>query len=732
MTRLDSLPLTPRTAPGPRTIPTSATPPCPRPSFAFPRNSGDAHSYSRGSAHGHYHACPHDRSVGPSHGRSVSLSQGLSQGVSNGRRQVACRSRSLPLFALWLLAISFGVPSFPASVRAQSNGDYGYGAPAASARPTQAAAFEAAASLRRPIGVVLSEDERWLVVANRRSGSLTLIDTAKNQAIAEFPVGLQLSSLSALPAGDTLLATDEGRHELLRIRLERPAGAAPKVSVIQRLPVSPYPVRVTVARDGRRAFVTSLWSRRLTVVDLPSLERPSLERSSALKNASPPDSDAAIPTETARIAHRLDLPVAPREMVLVRGDQRLIVADSFAGKLLVFDTSKPDGAPIPLGLREFPGHNIRGLGVNHDGTMLVVAHQMLNEVAHTIRNDVHWGLLMSNDLRWLKLDRVLAGGGDLFSGGHMHPLGQAGSATADPAGFAFAPDGTVVVALAGIGEIAMGRESDFSLDRLPSGARPTAVAATRDSRWAFVANTFGDSVSRIDLSERETKLDISLGPGKPLTLADRGELFFHDGKLSHDGWMSCQSCHTDGHTNGQLNDNFSDKTFGAPKRVLTLLGRADTAPFAWNASSPTLADQVRKSLINTMQANKEPSKEMIEALSAYVQTLESPPSIDVLRGVRDDAAVARGQRMFHDLGCVRCHAPPTYTTPKTYDVGLKDQQGNTHFNPPSLRGVGHRAPYFHDNSAASLEDVFRKHDHQLDRDLSDAELADLTAFLRSL
>lgn len=609
------------------------------------------------------------------------------------------------------------------SARAQSNGDYGYGAPPASARPTQAAAFPAAAALRRPVGIALADNERWLVVANRRSGSLTLIDTAKNQAVAEFPAGVQLSSLAVLPAGDTLLATDESRHELLRIRLERSEQPLPKLTVIQRLPVSPYPVRVAISRDGRRAFVTSLWSRRLTVVDLPASD-------SAVRSAD--NAPAAGPEPFARVAHRVDLPLAPRELTLVRDDQRLIVADSFAGRLLVLDVSRSDAAPATLGLREFPGHNIRGLGVNHDGSMLVVAHQMLNEVAHTIRNDVHWGLLMSNDLRWLKLDRVLAGGGDLFSGGHMHPLGQAGSATADPAGFAFAPDGTVIVALAGIGEIAMGREADFSLDRLPAGARPTAVAATSDSRWAFVANTFADSVSRIDLTERETRLDISLGPGQPLTLADRGELLFHDGKLSHDGWMSCQSCHTDGHTNGQLNDNFSDKTFGAPKRVLTLLGRADTAPFAWNASSPTLDDQIRKSLINTMQANKEPSKDMIAALSAYVRTLESPPSIDVLRGVRDDQAVTRGQRLFTDLGCVRCHAPPTYTTPKTYDVGLKDQQGNTHFNPPSLRGVGHRAPYFHDNSAARLEDVFRKHGHQLERDLADAELGDLLAFLRSL
>ena len=62
-----------------------------------------------------------------------------------------------------------------------------------------------------------------------------------------------------------------------------------------------------------------------------------------------------------------------------------------------------------------------GLTVS-DGKMLIVAHQMLNELAHTVRNDVHWGLLMSNDLRWLKVESVLKGGEELYTGAHMHPL----------------------------------------------------------------------------------------------------------------------------------------------------------------------------------------------------------------------------------------------------------------------------------------------------------------------
>jgi len=44
----------------------------------------------------------------------------------------------------------------------------------------------------------------------------------------------------------------------------------------------------------------------------------------------------------------------------------------------------------------------------------------------------------------------------------------------------------------------------------------------------------------------------------------------------------------------------------------------------------------------------------------------------------------------------------------------------------------HGGPYFHDNRAASLEEVFTRHRHQLTREFTPQELSDLVAFLRSL
>ena len=558
----------------------------------------------------------------------------------------------------------------------------------------------AEARLRRPIGLLFADGGKLLYVANRTSGSVSVVEVASGQVVAEHGIAQQLSDFIAIPGSDALLAVDDKSHELLLLDAQ-----GPKITVRQRLAVSPYPVGVVLLDGGKQCSITSLWSRRLTIVDLP-----------------------AAAGDKAQVRQVLDLDFAPRrQMLLPRGD-KLIVADSFGGQLSIVDL-----ATLKIVTRhQFPGHNIRGLGLSADKTKVLVAHQMLNELAHTIRNDVHWGMLMSNDLRWLKVDSVLAGGKETYFGSHMHPLGEPGQGAADPGGLDVAADGTVVVTLSGAGAIALGKEDEFSLHRVAVGRRPTAVRIAPDGRLAYVANTFDDTLSIVSLADREVTGTISLGPQPTLTLAQRGELLFHDSSLSHDNWMSCASCHSDGHANGQMNDNFSDRSFGAPKRVLSLLSKRDTAPFAWNGGAADLATQVRNSIEKTMQLDDPAADETVQAIAAYVETLELPPPLDELRGTLDKAVIERGRQVFASRDCASCHSGTTYTSAQTYDVGLKDQQGNTQFNPPSLRGLSHRGPFLHDSRAATLESVFRKHRHPGDANYSAAEIRDLAAFLRSL
>jgi YVTN family beta-propeller protein len=562
-----------------------------------------------------------------------------------------------------------------------------------------AAEVELAPRLRRPTALVLSPDGKLLYAANRRSGSLSVVDVERKKPAAEFNVGEKLADLARIDA-DRLLAVDEQRHELLLIQVR---GA--EVDVASRTKVSPNPVEVLVAEDGRTAFVSSLWSRRLTEVEIPRA--------------------GAAELKTVRV---LDLPFPPRKLLLVPGRDRLLAADAFGGRYGIVDLKSGK----LLAVREFPAHNVRGLAITPDGRMLAVAHQMLNELSQTVQNDIHWGMLLSNDLRWLRLEAALDPQADLYAGAHMHPLGDPGRGGADPADLAMAPNGLAVVVMAGADQAAVGKESDFTPRRIAVGRRPTAVVISGDGHFAYIANSFDDTISVLDLEREENVATISLGPQAELSLADRGELLFYDGRLSHDGWMSCHSCHTDGHSNGMLNDNLSDGSFGAPKRVLSLLGAADTAPYAWNGQVTDLPAQIRGSILKTMQRSEPPPEEDVQALAAFLRTLAPPPSLDHLRGTADPAAIARGQQVFHHQKCDRCHAPPSYTTAQAFDVGLEDSQGNRRFNPPSLRGVGQRGPYFHDNRAATLEEVFQVHRHQIASELETRELADLIAFLRSL
>lgn len=555
--------------------------------------------------------------------------------------------------------------------------------------------------LRRPIALVPTSDGRWLFVANRDRGTICVIDLAARQVVQESAVGARLADLALAPCGTRLLAVDEGAHELIVV------DATPtKLVVTDRLPLSPYPVSILVDRARHSATIASLWSRRLTFLSLQP---------------------------TIRIEKVLDLPFAPRVQTRLTQPSRLLVADAFAGHLALID---PATQSLDL-LREVPGHNIRGLSESTSGQMLVFSHQMLNDLAHSIRNDIHWGLLMSNDLRWLKVDSLIAGGDQLFRGGHMHPLGESGRGGGDPGSLDMTSDGTVIVAVSGVNEVAIGQENDFAMQRLKVGRRPTAVKFSADGRLAFVANTFDDSISIIDVPARTVQATIPLAAPTELSLAQRGELLFYDARLSHDGWMSCHSCHTDGHTNGHMNDNFSDRSFGAAKRVLSLLGVKDTLPLAWTGQAQTFERQIHNSVENTMQREETLSKEDTAAIAAYLQTLELPPPLPVLRqspdhAALDNAAISRGREVFSRRDCGSCHSPPAYTSPSAYDVGLSDTHGLKEFNPPSLRGVSHRTSFFHDNRSRSLPEVFSAHQHPNKSLYSEGEILDLVAFLNSL
>ena len=602
---------------------------------------------------------------------------------------------------------------------------------------------------RRPVAAA-SLDESMAVVANRRGGTLSVLDVKRWVVKTEFDLAGKPTDLAM--HGRNLLVTDANAGRLLSLKVDRSSA-----EVLWKLPVPPHPVSVRVSPDGTWCSVCSLWSRRVTFVRLSSR-----------------------PEESPQVIATVELPFAPREQLILRRPSQLLVADAFGGRLAVIDiASHKLRATFSL-----PGHNIRGLVSSPDGKQVIVTHQLLDEHAPPRRSEIIWGVMMSDAMRVIPRENFLDPKADVLNGARFVMIGNGTRGAGDPGAIVPRSDGRLAVALAGTSEVAIVSPDGFKSTRIPVQRRPVAMIPIGENSL-LVVNELSDSVSRIDLkvepaegstksarakSERPSSsneyasrrykndkakdktygrdpaynraagesLDLSvevkhlsLGTTPKPGAAERGEAHFFNARLSRGGWYSCHSCHTDGHSSGGLADTLGDGGEGAPKRILSLLGVADTGPFAWKGNKKRLDIQVHQSLQLTMRG-RQLAKPEINDVVEFLKTLKPPPPFKPAESAADQKTIDEGRKLFKSLDCASCHESKTLTSPDTYDVGLTDALGTKRFNPPSLRGVGHRPKLFHDGRATSIEQVIRKYKHQLPRPLSDQKERLLVRYLESL
>jgi hypothetical protein len=106
----------------------------------------------------------------------------------------------------------------------------------------------------------------------------------------------------------------------------------------------------------------------------------------------------------------------------------------------------------------------------------------------------------------------------------------------------------------------------------------------------------------------------------------------------------------------------------------------------------------------------------LDDLAAYVESLgrESLPRspFRAQNGALSSTGLA-GRQVFRNLNCQQCHADSAFTDGVGHDVGtLRSFSGNrlggelSTIRTPSLLGAFDSAPYLHDGSAETLEDVF--------------------------
>ena len=126
-------------------------------------------------------------------------------------------------------------------------------------------------------------------------------------------------------------------------------------------------------------------------------------------------------------------------------------------------------------------------------------------------------------------------------------------------------------------------------------------------------------------------------------------------------------------------------------------------------------------------------------LQSYQLTLAAPAPP---AGSYDPDAAARGEAVFNGQGtCASCHMSPNFTdagkrvhepSETGMDPGLAERGTTGGYRTTPLRGAWQRPPYFHDGSAATLEEVVDHYDDVLGLGLSAQQKTDLVEYLKSL
>ena len=213
-----------------------------------------------------------------------------------------------------------------------------------------------------------------------------------------------------------------------------------------------------------------------------------------------------------------------------------------------------------------------------------------------------------------------------------------------------------------------------------------------------------------------------------------GRQLFNDRRLSRDGSISCSTCHDPDRA-------FSDGralavgVFGRAGRRNSpaLINRGYGRLFFWDGRVASLEEQVLKPIedpnemdLPLVEASSRVGLDtatMARALASFVRSILSgdSPYDRFVNG--DRAALTREQQLGLQVfrgkaHCTACHVGPNFTDEALHNTGvawrdgkLADEgAGQGRFKTPTLREIARTAPYMHDGSLATLQDVVEFYD----------------------
>jgi cytochrome c peroxidase len=267
-----------------------------------------------------------------------------------------------------------------------------------------------------------------------------------------------------------------------------------------------------------------------------------------------------------------------------------------------------------------------------------------------------------------------------------------------------------------------------------------------------------------------------------------GQTLYFDNRLSKDGNISCNSCHNLA-TYGVDNEPTStgDGGIRGDRNSPTVLNSAFHFAQFWDGRAKDVEEQAGGPIMNPIEMSM-PDQEFVirrlqgikgyqpmfvaafpeeqqpinyrniqQAIAAFERKLITPSRFDeYLMGYESVLTdqEKQGLQTFMDVGCTACHSGTIlggtmyqkfglmgnywdFTHSSKVDNGrflvTKNESDMMIFKVPSLRNIEKTHPFFHDGSISTLSEAVRIIAKlQLDKDLTDQEVADIVAFLGTL
>jgi YVTN family beta-propeller protein len=547
-----------------------------------------------------------------------------------------------------------------------------------------------------PRGIALSHDGGRLYVTNTWDDTLSVIDTAKLEVTATWPVGAEPSGVVEDPAGKRLFVANRISNDVAVLNAE--TGEEEK-----RLVGGRGASYLTLSPDGSRIYATHVYPN------------------------------------APRVRTELDNRTAPES------------------EITVIDTKRATGVD------HMPLHRIAGvfhLAFSADGKLGAVAE-------YHPKNTVPLAHLEHSGAFGFAL---VVFGEDVGKAPVEVPLDELERYAARPFGVAITPDKSRLYVSCGGAEVVLAIDvakllryvhahpgsnvrdlsasANYVVARIPVGRDPRALTVSRDGKRLYVANRLEDTISVIDTHTDKVASTIALDGPKKITPLRRGEQTFYTARYSFQGQIACATCHIDSTFDG-LTWDLEPDGFGrdiVDNRLIEDI--KGTEPYKWNGGNPSVPVECGVRTEKYFWRAENYDDLTLADLSMYILGLPPRPNRWRLKAMEMTPAQERGKAVFErsvdKFGkpipevnrCSYCHSGPKGTIQKSFDVGTRKTTDNSGLlDTPQLTNIALTAPYLHDGSAHTLEEIWTVYNpedkHGRTNDLTKDELNDLIEYLRT-